>query len=205
MFLIYTIPQLQPNSADISKDILLHISLQLSNSSVPPFVEPQFFVSPNVIAVNSLLFAGLALVLVDAYLAMVSRSWLRDFDRSWRSSNVPEEHARKREMRIQAMETTLGNSSPPSPDSSLASPFLCCPPYNVVRSLSPHCLFSPRHHHSRHLLFPLHDSGPCTRHERPFHVPCLQRVTNTHECSLVSFSILSHSTSRLLSVSHALV
>ena len=103
-FLVYTIPQLQPSSIDVSKDILLHISLQLSNSSVPAFVEPQFFVSPNVIVVNALLLASLALVLVDAYLAMVTRGWVRDFDRTWRSSNVPEERARKREMRLQGLE-----------------------------------------------------------------------------------------------------
>jgi hypothetical protein len=103
-FLLFTITQLQPNSTDISKDILLHISLQLSNSSVLPYVEPQFIVPPNVTAVNILLFASLALVLMDAFLAMLTKSWLRDFDRGWRSSNVPEQRARTREMRFQGME-----------------------------------------------------------------------------------------------------
>jgi hypothetical protein len=103
-FLLFTITQLQPNSTDISKDILLHISLQLSNSSVLPFVEPQFIVPWNVTTVNILLFASLALVLIDAFLAMLTKSWLRDFDRSWRSSNVPEERARTREMRFQGLE-----------------------------------------------------------------------------------------------------
>jgi hypothetical protein len=105
-FLLFTITQLQPNSTDISKDILLHISLQLSNSSVLPYVEPQFTVPSNVTTVNILLFASLALVLVDAFLAMLTKSWLRDFDRSCRSSNanVPEERARTREMRFQGME-----------------------------------------------------------------------------------------------------
>ena len=41
-FLLFTITKLQADNSDISKDILLHISLQLSNSSVPTFVEPQF-------------------------------------------------------------------------------------------------------------------------------------------------------------------
>jgi hypothetical protein len=103
-FLLFTITQLQPNSPDISKDILLHISLQLSNSSVLPYVEPQFTVPANVTTVNILLFASLALVLMDAFLAMLTKSWLRDFDRSWRSSNVPEQRARTREMRFQGME-----------------------------------------------------------------------------------------------------
>jgi hypothetical protein len=103
-FLLFTITQLQPNNTDISKDILLHISLQLSNSSVLPYVEPEFIIPPNVAIVNILLFASLALVLAFAFLALLTRTWLQDFDRSWKSSNVPEERARKREMRIQGME-----------------------------------------------------------------------------------------------------
>jgi hypothetical protein len=103
-FLIFTITQLQPNSTDISKDILLHISLQLSNSSFPAYVEPQFIVPPKVAAINTLLFTSLALVLIDAYLAMLTKSWLRDFDQSWRSLNDPKERARTREMRIQGLE-----------------------------------------------------------------------------------------------------
>ena len=102
-FLVYTIPQLQPNSTDISKDILLHISLQLSNSSVPAYVEPLSFVPANAAVTNTLLFTSLALVIVDAYLAVLTRGWLREFDRSWRASNVPEERARAREMRFQAL------------------------------------------------------------------------------------------------------
>ena len=103
-FLIFTIDQLKPDSTDISKDILLHISLQLSNSSVPPFVEPEFSVSSSVAVVNTLLFTSLALVLVDAFLAMLIKGWLREFDRSRRSSNDPEERARIREIRLQGLE-----------------------------------------------------------------------------------------------------
>jgi len=103
-FLIFTITQLQPNSTDISKDILLHISLQLSNSSFPPYVEPQFIVPPKVAAVNTLLFASLALVLIDAYLAMLMKSWIRDFDQSWRTLNDPKERAGTREMWMQGLE-----------------------------------------------------------------------------------------------------
>jgi len=80
------------------------MSLQLSNSSVPAYVEPEFSVPVNVAVVNILLFASLALVLIDAYLAVLTKGWLRDFDRDWKSSNVPEERAREREMRFQSLE-----------------------------------------------------------------------------------------------------
>jgi len=102
-FLLFTITQLQPDSIDISKDILLHISLQLSNSSVPPYVEPEFNISLNVATINVLLFMSLALILIDAYLAMLTKSWLRDFDRNFKSSNVPKERATAREMRFQGL------------------------------------------------------------------------------------------------------
>jgi hypothetical protein len=103
-FLLFTITKLQPDSTDISKEILLQISLQLSNSSVPAYVEPPFIVPSDMAAVNVLLFASLAVILIDAYLAMLTKSWLRDFDRAWRSSSVLEERARAREMRLQGLE-----------------------------------------------------------------------------------------------------
>jgi hypothetical protein len=55
-------------------------------------------------AVNVLLFASLAVIPIDAYLAMLTKTWLRDFDRAWRSSNVLEERARAREIRLQGLE-----------------------------------------------------------------------------------------------------
>jgi len=102
-FLLFAITELQPDSIELSKDILLHISLQLSNSSVPPYVEPEFNVSSSVATVNILLFTSLALILIDAYLAMLTKSWLRDFDRNFKSSNVPKERATAREMRFQGL------------------------------------------------------------------------------------------------------
>jgi hypothetical protein len=103
-FVIFTMTKLQAESSDISKDILLHVSHQLSNRSLPAYDEPEFVVTSHWAIVNGLLFASLALVLVDAYLAVLTRSWIRDFDQSWKSSNVPEERARKREMRLQGLE-----------------------------------------------------------------------------------------------------
>jgi hypothetical protein len=103
-FLIFTMTKLQPDNTEISKNILLQISLQLSNSSLPAFVEPPFSVPSDMAAVNVLLFASLAVILMDAYLAMLTKTWLRDFDRAWRSSNVLEERARAREMRLQGLE-----------------------------------------------------------------------------------------------------
>jgi hypothetical protein len=65
---------------------------------------PPFTIASNDATVNGLLFTSLALVLMDGYLAMLIKSWIRDFDQSWKTLNDPKERARMREMRIQGLE-----------------------------------------------------------------------------------------------------
>src|SRR5260370_40643423 len=77
------------------------------------------------------------------------------------------------------METSLVDSSPPIPDSSLASSFLCCPPH-FVRSSSSHRLSNPRHPRSWPMLLPLRNGDLCIRRICPFHVAFLQNTTNAH-------------------------
>ena len=103
-FLIFTIPQLQPSSTDIAMDVLIHISQQLNNSTTPAYAPAEFTVSPSVAAVNVLFFLSLALVLIDAFLAMLVKGWLREFDHSWRKHTVADFRAQERERRLQALE-----------------------------------------------------------------------------------------------------
>ena len=103
-FLVFTIPQLQPSSTDIALDVLLHISQQLSNSTTPPYAPAEFTVSPNIAAVNVLLFLSLALVLIDAFLAMLVKGWLQEFDRGWRKYTVANFRAQERERRLRGLE-----------------------------------------------------------------------------------------------------
>ena len=102
-FLIYAITLFQP---DISTDILQHISLQLSNSSTPAFTPSPLTAvqSINITTANGLFFASLALVILDAFLAMLVKTWLRDFDRSYQVINIPELRAKERERRLQGVE-----------------------------------------------------------------------------------------------------
>ena len=85
-------------------DVLIHISQQLSNSSIPAFEPSAFQVSSNAAAVNMLLFLSLALVLIDAFLAMLVKGWLREFDRGWRTYTVAHLRAQERERRLQELE-----------------------------------------------------------------------------------------------------
>ena len=83
---------------------LVHISLQLSNNTVPAFTPPTFEVSNNAAVVNVLFFLSLSLVLIDALLAMLLKSWLREFNRAWRRHNATKPRAQERELRIQSLE-----------------------------------------------------------------------------------------------------
>ena len=103
-FLVFLIPQLQPSSTDVAMDVLIHISHQLSNSTIPAFEPTAFQVSSNAAAVNILLFLSLALVLFDAFLAMLVKGWLQEFDRGWRTFTVAHLRAQERERRVRELE-----------------------------------------------------------------------------------------------------
>jgi len=103
-FLVFLIPQLQPNSADVAMDVLIHISQQLSNSTTPAFEPTTFQVPFNPAAVNMLFFLSLALVLIDAFLAMLVKGWLHEFDRGWRKYTVAHLRAQERERRLRELE-----------------------------------------------------------------------------------------------------
>jgi hypothetical protein len=103
-FLVFLIPQLRPSSTDVAMDALIHISKQLSNSTTPAFVPTAFQVSPNAAVVNTLFFLSLALVLIDAFLAMLIKSWLQEFDSGWRKYTLARLRAQERERRMQELE-----------------------------------------------------------------------------------------------------
>src|SRR5258706_9186982 len=85
-------------------DVLIHISQQLSNSSTPAFEPTTVQVPSNAAAVNMLFFLSLTLVLIDAFLAMLVKGWLQEFDRGWRKYTVAHLRAQERERRLQELE-----------------------------------------------------------------------------------------------------
>lgn len=96
---------LQPNSADLTLAALVHISAQLGNlSAPPPFVQHDFSVSGSAAIVNGLFFTSLALILFAAFLAMLIRGWLQDFDRGLRAITIPDIQAKEREQRLRSLE-----------------------------------------------------------------------------------------------------
>ena len=84
-------------------DVLIHISQQLSNSTTPAFEPATFQVSSNAAAVNMLFFLSLALILIDAFLAMLVKGWLQEFDCGWRTFTVAHLRAQEHERRMQEL------------------------------------------------------------------------------------------------------
>jgi hypothetical protein len=100
-------PLLQPSSADLTLAALVQISAQLGNlsaTSTKPFVQHDFTVSGSAVIVNGLFFTSLSLILFAAFLAMLIRGWLREFDRGLRAITIPEIQAKEREKRLQSLE-----------------------------------------------------------------------------------------------------
>ena len=85
-------------------DMLIHISQQFSNSTTPAYSPAEFTVSPSIAAVNVTFFLSLALILIDAFLAMPVKSWLQDSDRSWRKYTMADLRAQEWERRLQVLE-----------------------------------------------------------------------------------------------------
>ena len=84
--------------------VLIHISQQLNNSTIPAYAPAKFTISPNAAAVNAFFFLSLALVLTDAFLAMLIKSWLREFERGWKKHNAAHLRAQERERLVQGLE-----------------------------------------------------------------------------------------------------
>ena len=84
--------------------VLIHISQQLNNSTTPAFEPTVFQVPSNTVAVNMLLFLSLALVLIDAFLAMLVKGWLKEFDHGWRKHTIAHLRAQERERRLKELE-----------------------------------------------------------------------------------------------------
>ena len=103
-FLVFLIPQLQPNSTDVAMDVLIHISQQLSNSTTPAFEPAAFQISSNAAVVNTLFFLSLALVLIDAFLAMLVKGWLQEYGHGSRKHTIAHLRAQERERRLRELE-----------------------------------------------------------------------------------------------------
>ena len=75
----------------------------MQNSTSGPYVAPVFSPPPYAIAVNALFFASLGIVLVAAFLCMLVKGWIREFDRKLRGIPDLEKRAVIKELREQGL------------------------------------------------------------------------------------------------------
>src|SRR5258706_977076 len=102
-FIVDAMQNLQDDPTDVLKNTILHLSLQMHNSSVGAFVPEPFAVPHSVATVNILYFASLSLVIATAVVAMMVKSWVREFDRDWAHVTDAQKRGMGREARMEGL------------------------------------------------------------------------------------------------------
>jgi hypothetical protein len=103
-FLIELLGRLEQNPIDIIQDVLIYQTQMMRNSSLGPYVPPDFSPPEHIVIVNALFYASLGVMLLAAFIAMLIKSWVREFDRGLRAMSLPEQRAKTREFRYLGME-----------------------------------------------------------------------------------------------------
>jgi hypothetical protein len=103
-FLIELLGRLEQDPIDIIQDVLIYQTLMMRNSSLGAYVPPDFSPPKHIVIVNALFYASLGVMLLAAFIAMLIKSWVREFDRGLRAMSLPEQRAKTREFRFLGME-----------------------------------------------------------------------------------------------------
>jgi hypothetical protein len=104
-FLIELLGRLEPDPMDIIQDVLIYQTQMMRNSSLGPYVlATDFSPSDHIVVVNALFYASLGAMILAAFIAMLIKSWIREFDRGLRAMTLPEQRAKTREFRYLGME-----------------------------------------------------------------------------------------------------
>ena len=103
-FLIELLGRLEQGPMDIIKDVLIYQTQMMRNSSLGPYVPPDFSPPEHIVVVNALFYASLGVMILAAFIAMLIKSWVREFGRGLRAMSLPEQRAKTREFRYLGME-----------------------------------------------------------------------------------------------------
>ncbi len=102
-FLIELLGRLEPDPMDIMKDVLIYQTQMMRNSSLEPYAPPDFSPPVHIVVVNALFYASLGVMILAAFIAMLIKSWVREFDRDLQAMSFPEQRAKTREFRYLGM------------------------------------------------------------------------------------------------------
>ena len=89
---------------NIIQDVLMHQTQMMRNSSLGPYVPLEFSPPEHIVIVNALFYASLGVMILAAFISMLIKSWVREFDRGLRAMSLPEQRAKTREFRYLGME-----------------------------------------------------------------------------------------------------
>jgi hypothetical protein len=103
-FLIETLSRLEEDPAETTRDVLIHQTRMMRNTTLGPFEPQAFQPSDSVVVVNVLLFASLAIILMAAFMSILVKGWIRELDRGLKSISVMKDRAIVREYRTQGFE-----------------------------------------------------------------------------------------------------
>ena len=102
-FLIELLGRLEQDPMDVIQDVLIYQTQMMRNSSLGPYVPADFSPPTYIIVVNALFYASLSFMILAAFIAMVIKSWVREFDRGLTAMSLPEQRAKTREFRYLGM------------------------------------------------------------------------------------------------------
>ena len=103
-FLIELLSRLEPDPLDTIQDVLIYQTQMMRNASLGPYVPADFSPPEHIVVVNALFYASLGVMLLAAFIAMLIKSWVREFDRGLQAITIPEQRAKTREFRYLGME-----------------------------------------------------------------------------------------------------
>jgi hypothetical protein len=103
-FLIELLGRLEQDPLDIIQDVLIYQTQMMRNSSLGPYVPADFSPPEHIVVVNALFYASLGVMILAAFIAMLIKSWVREFDRGLQAKSMPEQRAKTREFRYLGME-----------------------------------------------------------------------------------------------------
>jgi hypothetical protein len=102
-FLIELLSRLEPDPMDIIQDVLIYQTKMMRNSTLEPYILADFSPPEHIVVVNALFYASLGVMLLAAFIAMLIKSWVREFDRGLSAMSIPEQRAKTREFRYLGM------------------------------------------------------------------------------------------------------
>ena len=94
---------LEPNTGELTVELLMYISTQLNNASMPAYAPQPFAAEQPYVVANALFFASLAILLVTSLLAILVKGWVRDFNHNLPPYKLAAKRAKEREYRFRGL------------------------------------------------------------------------------------------------------